>query len=328
MSGRSRQRRGSARALIIACALLGSLGHGCDCGCFNFPDLFPNRDQGDTLDLIRHDWSLPLDTGAPPSDTDAERDTERPMSSLRLLWRINGSSDSTALGSSFDRCTEVGAATLQITLSTSTTPLQSLSLPCEAVGGAMETVLQVHSGVQVRVSGTLVDAAGQALTTTVDRFIARTEPAGHTVLLHYYYDQFIAKRQGTLRFEPRFGGLPCSALTASVEQLTLIAKPTSVPPTGDPAGLQVCAAAPGDAGVGLCTAADGVTARPCSDEVLTIGPLPWGYYRLLLEGRPATTTPADGGSTAPCWYFEKDVLVGAGNNPSQILDLLKRPSCP
>jgi hypothetical protein len=229
---------------------------------------------------------------------------------IDVLWNINGTIDGSPSGKSWDRCAEVGASTVLITVDG-----QAQSHDCDAASNMSTTLEGLTDGRSYQLKVKLQDASGKDLTTEASgRVRAGSASNAGQFVGDFYYDSFYEPAgtgtQGTFRFEVSFDGARCSAQSPPVELLyALVTRDDGSALT---ATAQVCD------GSGSCVNADGSTQLACSEGALSLSTLTWGRYRLIVEG-------SGGGS---CWRSEQQILVGAGSeNPLVELDLAT-VSCP
>lgn len=230
---------------------------------------------------------------------------------IEVIWNINGTVG-TSDDESWDRCSEVGAAQVLVTVDGTPT-----TVPCEAGGRMAATISKLKPGTHT-VAVKLRNAAGADLTTEATA-VVRAATRGSVLIADFFDDSFLdgSALRGDLIFRTTFEGKSCGATRPPVAlQITLLRRDGRAVENA-----QVCAAS--GEGVSLCTAVDDRTPRACSAEAQRIANLPWGLYKLKLRG-----AVSDGSaSPAVCWLQEQDVLVGAGtSNPVITVDVPRTAS--
>ncbi|MBW2733987.1 MAG: hypothetical protein JRH20_16485 [Deltaproteobacteria bacterium] len=226
---------------------------------------------------------------------------------IDVLWNINGTVDGTETGQSWDSCTEVGATHAVVSVDG-----EAQSVDCN-VGGNMSTVLSgLIDDQSYALKIKLVDANGADLTTEVAANVLASV-AGGQFIGDFFYDSFhepnMTGIEGQYHFKTTYDSLQCSQTTPIVDyQVTLIRTEDNTAVTN----VQVC-----DLGNTGCFEADAVAAKPCTDLEQVLSVLPWGSYKIKLEGGIGTPTNLD-----ICWEHEGNILIGAGtDNPMDQIDL-------
>lgn len=225
-------------------------------------------------------------------------------SSLFISWKINGTVDGTATGKSFDTCEEVGATQVAITIDGQTTAFgcadddQSVQI--------MGLVAGEHD-----VSVVLQDDDGDITTTASDTLVAARTPAEEA--FEFYFDSFLEPRKSEITGDYLFltlfeaGLLTCSETNPQVGQQVVLLQLDGTPVPGQTCRLD------GSSCLNLNNNDFGI----CFVETQAIADLPWGSYKLAVQGVPV-------GSTSVCWETVHetdgtklvDILVGAGtDNP-------------
>lgn len=234
---------------------------------------------------------------------------------IDVLWNINGTVDGTETGQSWDTCAEVGATEAVVSVDG-----VAQSFSCSA-GGNMSTVLTGLTDLQsYALKIKLVDSSGNDLTTEVSASVQATVAGGQFVG-DFFYDSFYEPNltgiDGQYHFKATYDTLKCTETTPNVDfQVTLIRTEDNTAVTN----VQVC-----DLGNTGCYEADAVDAKPCTDLEQVLSLLPWGSYKIKLEGGSGTASNLD-----ICWEYQGNILIGAGaDNPMDQLNLdgLNGASC-
>jgi hypothetical protein len=223
-----------------------------------------------------------------------------------VAWKITGTVDGTQEGTSWDSCSDVGAAKASVSVDGTAT-----EYPC--ADNDMSVTL---SGLQPRdyaLSVTLLNEAGIALTSANSQTVTAQTPSVIAPFI-FPFDSFFgyADVNGDYLYEQVFESdtspLKCGETNpAAALQLILLKLDGSV------IDADSC---PVSGGV-TCTPTDASASGPCHDQDHKIADLRWGAYKIKLQA-----TPAGAGATI-CWEAqdasdsnEIDILVGAGTaNP-------------
>lgn len=225
---------------------------------------------------------------------------------IDVLWNINGTVDSSATGKSWDSCDEVGATKAAVFVN------GELSLHDCAAGGNMSTAIEglvAQQGYQVEVE--LRDAAGKTLTTRAKGNVIASAQGGQLVG-DFFYDAFYDEVAGNFRFTLTFGGKSCTDAGVDGQILSLRKLDNSAV-----AGVEAC-----DSALAGCQAVESATLT-CSEAEQALASLPWGEYKLTVQGQSA----ADG---KLCFSKTTQILIGAGaENPLVTIDVgADKTTCP
>ena len=225
---------------------------------------------------------------------------------IDVLWNINGTVDSSPTSKSWDSCAEVGATKAAVFVD------GELSLHDCAAGGNMSTSIEglvAQQGYQVEVE--LRDAAGKALTTRAKGNVVASAQGGQLVG-DFFYEAFYDEVPGNFRFTLTFGGKSCTDAGVDGEILAL-------------RKLDDSAVAGGEACDSTLAARQAVEGAPltCSEAEQALASLPWGEYKLTVQGQSA----ADG---KLCFAKTTQILIGAGvENPLITIDVdADKTTCP
>jgi hypothetical protein len=237
---------------------------------------------------------------------------------VNVYWNINGTTDGTAKGTSWDTCTEVGATHAIVTVNGTENKFD-----CRGSGYATSGKVTMSAAVAVSGKPTvqihLVDSSGKALTSKTPT--GGADGKGPTLVSgssstweyvgEFFYDAFYATKNGRYHFTVSYEGKSCSQTSPPVEHLINMLKLDGTAVTVDACGPD-----------NTCAKTNGTDHLKCyaSDQTLKLGSLEWGEYEMMLSGAVGTVP-----STTICWektFKDSDVLVGAGEtNPIVDLDV-------
>ncbi len=248
------------------------------------------------------------DFGNCPADCEEPKDA-----SIIVSWKINGTIDGTATGDSWDKCDEVGAAKVKITIGSDAPVI----VPC--ADDNMSTQIMGFLAGEYDLKIILLDASDNPITTEAgDKVIAAKDPQEEP--FEFYYDSFNSTIKETTTGDYLFrtffeaAKLKCGETSPAVGyKLHLLEL------DGTPVNAQACYPGPSHC-VDTISSDSGI----CQDFDQSIADLNWGSYILRISAGPS-------GGTDLCWMTDNgkddtgkiDILVGAGQvNPivEQILD--------
>ena len=244
---------------------------------------------------------------------------------LSVRWTINGTTDGTDDGPSWDTCAEVGAVTVGITVDG-----ESYDVACDTQG-MTETIRNLSTGDKA-VEVVLLDSADQALT-TVNRVTLAASEDGVLFVSDFFFNSFLEPNktgtEGSLLYKTTFDGTTCATVAPAVDQTTTLLSLDGIPV----AGAQACSVTtPSDCN----NAASGTDVGTCLDDTTEIRGLTWGIYRLSVQGVIETAPPPNQNfeicyetnpMTGQRGSFE--VLVGAGTeNPVADMPLSRLTPAP
>ena len=248
---------------------------------------------------------------------------------IELYWNINGTTDGTAQGKSWDTCAEVGAAKAKVTVDG-----KAMTFDCHASGnmaGSVNVAAGDHS-----VGIKLIDDKGQDLTTEVKvtvKATGKTSTTKGTFTADFFFNSFLQGKntstKGTYQFATSWG-----SAKASCDGTTPKVAHTIVKLTDKSNNLVSGAKVTGPDSKSYT--ADGATTGGCyaKTQTLKIADQTWGLYGLRVQGSTDAAT-----KFTVCWEKTKDyadykdpgtgnwvdyVLVGAGAaNPVRALNIPK-----
>ncbi len=244
---------------------------------------------------------------------------------IDIFWNINGTEDGTATGKSWDKCDEVGASKVVVTVDG-----KAKEFDCSGSGN-MSGSVKVAEG-DHKVSVKLIDVKGNAITTEAkDTIKALIKDPGEFTADFYYYSfkSPLKATAGTYHYATNFGAgkTSCAATQPQVAHTTVYLEE---PNGGAPVNAQYCGSD------NACFKTNGADLGKCwaNDKPVKIASLTWGLYAMTIQGGLS-----GGSGFEACWKKttfkdlpgKTDILVGAGvNNPTRQLNLPKvgtSPAC-
>ena len=238
---------------------------------------------------------------------------------IDVYWNINGTEDGTATGESWDKCAEVGAEKVVVTIGCKRTK----EFDCHGKGN-MSGLVKVAVG-DHNIAVKLVDKNGTDLTTEAASTVrAKADKPGEFTADFYYYSfkSALKSTTGTYHYATSFG----KAQTSCLDTTPVVAHTTvylEQPNGGAPVNVQFCG--PDSS----CYKTNGADLGKCwaKDKAVTMGGLTWGLYSMTIQGGISGTSGFEA-----CWKKtshadlkgKTDILVGAGvTNPTRKLNLPK-----
>jgi len=231
---------------------------------------------------------------------------------IHAYWSINDTTDGTDTGTSWDTCSEVGAASIVINIDGA-----DHTYPCTPQNTSISVAAGTHT-----LTAKLVDGSGTAITQTTG--VASLTPTAGTPAVfsadfpwNSFNEPIKSSTTGDFLFKTTYaGGHTCSTASPQVDvQIAML--------NGAPTGAKAC-----DTVTSVCFATNGVAYTTCSDNAFRVAGLKWGSYTLLAQGAQTVGS----GNPEVCWSSAKtagnpgaiDIIVGAGTtNPTVVMDLEK-----
>jgi hypothetical protein len=286
-------------------------------------------DAGPSIVILKFkasDFSGPIDCGnGICEDGKGETCTSCPsdcgacgLAKLNVYWNINGTTDGTPKGPSWDKCAEVGAAYAAVNFDGT-----DHYVPCDKDN--MAGLVNVSEGSHT-ISVALTDSSKTKITTeTAAKTLSCTLAKSCELVVDFFWDSFLSLKntqKGDFIFTTSFdGGKSCSEVTPKVTLQTslLYLSGSAVNPAPEACG-------PND----VCYKMDGAATSECwgPKEKQKIKDYAWGEYQITIRGL------IDGGNICYDAKDKKDnkkidILIGAGTvNPTVEFDLVRDAASP